>query len=399
VERLAIQTHDTISDIAPEVWDHLVGDGSPFLEHAFLSTLEDTGCVGEGTGWFPAILTAHRRVDDRPGDLLGAVPFYIKTHSHGEFVFDWGWADAAMRAGIAYYPKAVAAVPLTPVTGVRLLVDPDVEDPATLRRALVSGAIEVAEQAGLSSVHFNFVDPDELTVFEEVGLPIRHGVQYHWYNGRARGEDGDYGDFDDFLSRFRSKKRSNIRRERRKLDEWGVRRTVLRGDEITAGHMRRMFRYYKDTVDKFYWGRQYLTREFFETIRLTLPDRLHLVVAEQDGEEFAGAFNLYKADRLYGRYWGCTRDVQFTHFDVCFYTAIDWCIAQDCEVFEPGAGGEHKFERGFQPTRTYSAHWVADPRLRQAVTAAIDDEKKAVSRRIEAMQADSPFKDVRARSR
>ncbi len=390
MENLIVQTHESVADIGKETWNRLVGDGSPFLEYGFLHTLEETRCVDGRTGWHTAIVTVKREEDDR---LVGALPFYLKVHSRGEFVYDWGWAESAARAGIDYYPKAVVAAPLTPVTGRRLLIDPDLEDPDEARRALTTGAIEVANAMELSGVHFNFITRDEVDFFREAGLPIRTQLQYHWYNGRKY-RDSDYEDFDDYLAQFRSKRRSNIRRERRKLAEAGVTTRVVQGDDLTDGQMRRMFRYYLDTVNKFYWGHQYLNEDFFVAIAENLRDRVHLVVAEKDGEQFAGAFNLVKGDRLYGRYWGCTEEVQFTHFEVCMYRPIEWCIEQGIEVFEPGHGGEHKYDRGFQPTRTYSAHWIRNRQFADAVEQALERERRDVDWRLHRLEDDSPFKSM-----
>jgi predicted N-acyltransferase len=388
---IRIETHDGVRAVGEEDWSRICGD-NPFVSYGFLAALEDTGCVGEGTGWYPAIITA--KTDDTD-ELLGALPFYIKTHSRGEFVFDWGWADAAHRAGIDYFPKAVVASPMSPVTGRRLLVAPDVGDHEQVARLLIHGAVQVARDAGFSSVHFNFVLPEERTHFESVGLPERIGMQYHWYNGVRRATEEPYEDFDDWLSRFRSKKRANIRRERRKLAEAGVTTRVLRADELDDAAMARMFGYYVDTVRKFFWGHQYLNEDFFLAIRERLPEPLHIVEAyDEDGVPFAGAFNMVGSDRLYGRYWGATEDVKYAHFEVCFYRAIEWCIDEGVRVFEPGAGGEHKYERGFLPTETYSAHWLADPGLDAAVRDFLRRERAGRKAEIEALAEDSPYKSL-----
>lgn len=382
MNQLTVQTHPSIAAVDEATWDRLTFDASPFLEYAFLRALEETGCVDGATGWHTSIVTMRDEADD---SLIGALPLYLKTHSRGEFVYDWTWADAAHRAGLAYYPKGVVAVPLTPVTGPRLLLSPDAPDPRAARQALVAGAIEVARAAGLSSLHFNFITADEAAFFEQIGLPVRTQLQYHW-NNRA------YASFDDYLARFRSKRRANIRRERRKLGEAGVTTRVVTGDELTPAQMRRMFRYYADTIQKYYWGSQYLTEDFFLEIARTMRDRVHLVVAEQDGNEFGGAFNLYKGDRLYGRYWGALNEVEFAHFEVCQYAPIEWAIEAGVQVFEPGHGGEHKFERGFEPTLTYSAHWFADAGFGAAIRQFLSQERPAVQMRMDALQSESPFK-------
>ncbi len=393
---IRIETHEGVGELDPDAWNRLVGDGSPFLDHGFLSLLEETGCTGHEAGWLPMILTATRipadAAEDAPGELVGALPIYIKTNSAGEFVFDWGWADAAHRAGIPYYPKAVVAVPFTPVTGTRLLVDP--EDPLAdeLSRALVGAALGMAKRSGLSSVHFNFVLEREVAALEHAGLPTRFGMQYHWYNGEERGEQGPYPDFDAFLQRFRAKRRANIRRERRKLAESGVRVRAVQGDAIDEALMDHVFRCYKSTVDKFHWGRQYLNREFFLRLPERARDHLHIVVASDGRGDFAAAFNMLKAGRLYGRYWGCTREVPFAHFEVCMYYPIEWCIQNGVGVFEPGAGGEHKYERGFEPTKTFSAHYIVEPALDHAIRDFLARERDGVDGRIAYMNDTSVLK-------
>ena len=377
---LDIEIVDRISSIDAHRWDQLVGSESPFLEYGFLSSLERSGCLDEASGWQTHLLIA--RSDQR---LVGAVPLYLKMHSAGEFVFDWSWAEAAMRSGLRYYPKGVVAVPFTPVTGARILVDPGHPARRKIARRLVEATLDTADDMGLSSIHFNFIKPTERALFTDLGLPIRQGIQYHWKN------EG-YHDFDDFLGRFRSKKRSNIRRERRKLNARGVTTRVITGEEADEDDLRRIFRYYRDTVQKHFYGRQYLTEAFFVEIGQRLGERLHLVFAELDGEPFAGTFNLLKDDRLYGRYWGCQQELKFAHFETCIYRPVQWCIEKGIAAFEPGAGGEHKFDRGFEPTLTYSAHYIRDPGLRRGVEDFIQRERRQLEGQLERMKEDSPFK-------
>lgn len=379
--RLTIETVQRVGEISKEDWNRLVGDGSVFVEWGFLTALEESGCLDHESGWHPQIVV----VKTDQGRLVAAAPMYLKMHSQGEFVFDWAWADAANRAGIRYYPKAVVASPFSPVTGVRLLVDPDDSDPKMLKKVLVQGCLEVAKQMGLSSVHFNFVAEDEVQIFRDAGLLMRGGIQYHWKN---RG----YETFDDYLAEFRSKPRANVRRERRLLAEGGVQTRVLQGGEIDRAMMKRIYRYYRSTVQKFYWGSQYLTADFFEVVLEKIPERLHLVVAEHQGEVFAGTFNLVKGDRLYGRYWGCEREIEFTHFEVCMYRAVQWCIENGIQVFEPGAGGEHKHDRGFEATVTLSAHWIEDPRLADAIGRHLEFEREQIARNVELLDAQGPFR-------
>lgn len=392
--RYRIDRLDGVSAVDPHVWDALIGDQSPFLEHGFLATLEQTGCVGSHAGWVPLILTIRETYDDRADNdapLVGALPLYIKTNSSGEFVFDWGWAEGAHRAGIPYYPKAVVAVPFTPVPGARLLVRAGHPDAANIRRLLVEQALALADELRLSSVHFNFLTLYEVALFEELTLPVRVGLQYHWYNEDAQGRPLEK--FEDFLGRFRSKRRANVRRERRDLARAGVDVAVVPGEELTDDDMRRMFGYYLDTVTKYFYGQQYLNEAFFLELRHRLAPRLQLAFAREHGVPFGAAFNLLKGSRLYGRYWGCEREIPFAHFEACIYRPIEWCIEQGIEVFEPGAGGTHKYERGFTPTRTYSAHYVRDPRLARAIAEFVALERAHVEEQWQAMAEQSPLKD------
>ncbi len=394
--RYQIEVLDSITSLDASDWDALVEDESPFLSHAFLSLLEETGCTGERAGWYPLILVA-RKEGDETRALQGALPLYVKTNSEGEFIFDWAWADAAYRAGIAYYPKGVVAVPFSPVSARKLLVHPELDatEQSNLAKGLIAASLQVANQQNLSSLHYNFLKADELEHFEEFPTSLRYTMQYHWYNGHEKeASTAPYASFDEFLSRFRSKRRANIRRERKRLKGAGVTTRVLQGDAITEEVMARMFRFYVNTVNKFFYGRQYLKEDFFLALPERLGDHLHLVFATHDGEDFAGAFNLYKGDRLYGRYWGCTRDIEFAHFEVCMYTPIEWCIEHGVKLFEPGAGGEHKYERGFEPTTMYSMHYLADPRLAHGVEMFLEQERSARAAQIEELHALNPFKDT-----
>ncbi|WP_158542478.1 GNAT family N-acetyltransferase [Lujinxingia litoralis] len=386
MEQLRIEIRPGVGTLDPAAWDALSADTNPFLSHAFLSTLERTGCLDEASGWVPQILCAF--ADDA---LVGALPLYLKFHSRGEFVFDWSWAEAAHRAGIPYYPKAVVAVPFSPVTGARVLVRPEAHSPAVMR-ALVRAAIALADQAGLSSLHFNFIRPEDRALFAELGLPIRAGIQYQWQNHDPV-SGAPYTDFDGFLGAFRAKRRATIRRERRELQRAGVRARVLRGDELTDEVMRRMHRYYADTVDKFFYGERYLNEAFFVEIARAMPGALHLMMLEQEGEPFGGAFNLVDDTHLFGRYWGCERQVRFAHFEACIYAPVTWAIAQGLQVFEPGAGGDHKYERGFTPTATYSAHYIRDQRLRLAIQDFLAQEHREVDTRIDALRQIGPLKE------
>ena len=390
---VVIRLHDSIEHIDAAQWAELVAHESPFLHHGVLKLFETTGCVGEGTGWMPLFFAAYTTQDGKER-LVGALPFYIKTNSAGEFVFDWGWADAAHRAGIEYYPKGLVAVPFTPVTGRRVLVRPGEPNAQVLAQLLVEAAREVADkQLGLSSVHFNFILPEERGIFEDLDIPIRYGVQYHWRNRSGAAEDAaPYKDFDDFLGRFRSKRRANLRRERRKLAAQGVTTRVVWQEGFDEEMMHKMFVFYKRTIDKFHWGRQYLNEAFFQELPGVIPEFLHFVVASHDGRDVAGAFNLCKDRRLYGRYWGATEDLEFAHFEVCMYTPITWCIDHGVEVFEPGAGGEHKFERGFEPTIMHSAHHIRHPGLDGAIRDFLAQERQHIQSQVQGLWADSILK-------
>jgi predicted N-acyltransferase len=316
--------------------------------------------------------------------LVAAVPLYVKTHSEGEFVFDWGWADAAERAGIAYYPKLLVGVPFTPVTGARFLVaagEPRGEWVARLGAALV----ELCRESELSGVHVNFCREDEIEPLRARGFELRVGVQYHWKNA-------GYASSDDWLARFRSKRRNQIRRERREVVESGVRVETLAGDAIPDALFEPMFRFYLATVRGRAWGRQYLNRKFFALIAERFRARLCFVVASAGGEAIAGTFNVEKGDTLYGRYWGATRDVRNLHFEVCYYAAVEHCIARGLARFEPGAGGDYKQARGFDGEPTYSLHWLAEPRLREAVGRFLAEERARTQGGIEWLREHSALK-------
>ncbi len=386
---ITIQTHSGVSPLSKSSWDALVADQSPFLEHGFLATLEETGCLDESSGWTPVIFTAHQ-----DGELVGAVPFYLKVHSAGEFVFDWAWADAALRAGIPYYPKGVVAVPFTPVTGARILTRPGVANEAALKKALIEAVLDFVDQQDLSSVHFNFLPSEDLPLFEDLGLPTRIGIQYHFRNDDGSGTP--FQDFDGYLSGFRSKTRANIRRERRILRDNQVTTEIRRGPDLQERDLAFLFQCYRDTVQKFFYGQQYLNEDFFLTIGEALPQRLHTVFIAHDGERFGGTFNLAKNRRLYGRYWGALRDLRFAHFEACIYRPVQWCIDEGFTTFEPGAGGEHKYDRGFLPTLTYSAHYLRHPALRRGVTRFLDDERQHILTTRQRLIDEGPLKNFQA---
>jgi len=354
---LEIRLVDGIAEIPEADWNALLApDSSPFVEWAWLEALEQSGCVDKERGWLARHVTLWR-----DGTLIGAVPAYIKGNSEGEFVFDHQWAAVASRHfRTRWYPKMIFAVPFTPATGDRVLALPGIDRDA-IRGAIAEVMPKICEQLELSSVHLLFPRRDEQDVFVERDWIRRHGVQYHWYNDRFR-------TFEDFLATLPSKKRTQIRRERRAVRDAGIVVETRRGDAIDDETLAFAYRIYLSTVDKFAWGRRYLNEKFFRIVRdRWARDRLEIVVAREGDRLLAGAINLHKNDRLYGRYWGTVEDRPFLHFEVCFYHSIDESIRRGTKVFEPGAGGEHKRARGFRPTLTNSAHYVRDARLRDVL--------------------------------
>lgn len=376
---MRIEVKEGLAGIAPEQWNALVGDASAFLEWEWLASLEESGCVGARTGWLPQHLTLW---DD--ARLVGACPLYVKGHSMGEFVFDQGWAEAAEQSGIAYYPKLLVAVPFTPATGPRFLARGVDERPAVVR-VLGDALKEVCRQSKFSSVHVNFCLDDEIAALGELGYLRRTGYQYQWANP-------GWQSFDDYLAALKSKRRTQVKRERRELAEQGIELEVLRGEAIPDDLFAVMFHLYKHTIDKLYWGRQYLNAALFDLLRRRWKHRLTFVVARRDGEVIAGTFNVEKGGVLYGRYWGAFEDVRFLHFNVCYYAAIEHAIASGLRRFEPGAGGEFKHLRGFDATPTDSMHFVLDRRFARAVADYLERERRAVDHHIAAMDERSALR-------
>ncbi len=361
--KATIEIEAGVARLPQRDWDRIVGDASPFLEWAFLASLEEAGTLDDASGWRPAPLVAREN-----GRIVAACPLYVKSNSEGEFVFDYAWADAAYRAGIDYYPKLLVGIPFSPVTGARFLVDPDVDRRAWIGR-LAEALREICSGNALSSVHVNFCQTDEAEVLEAQGFHTRVGLQYHWHNH-------GYRDFEDYLADFRSKRRNQVRRERREMEKLGVRIRTYRGEDITSELVDPIYRFYLATIRARAWGRQYLNRDAFELLIERFRDRLCLVIAEHEGDRIAGTFNVEKGDALYGRYWGATRMLRHLHFNVCYYAAVEHCIEQGLARFEPGAGGEYKQVRGFDATPTYSAHFLADPRLGAAVAQFLERERE-----------------------
>jgi predicted N-acyltransferase len=353
---------DGVRSLPREHWNALVGDDSPFLEWDWLAGLEETGVLGSEGGWLARPLVA------REGDrIVAACPAYVKGNSEGEFVFDHGWADAAQRAGIRYYPKLLVGVPFTPVAGTRFLVAAG-EDRAAWTARLAEYLRSVAVANELSSVHVNFCREDELDALRGAGWLPRLGLQYHWV---SRG----WSDFDAYLDTLRHKRRKEVRRELRAVAEAGVAIETRVGSDIPDAWFDPMWHFYRSTIDSNPWGRLYLNPDFFAHVRERFRDRLCFVVALRDGRPIAGAFNVQKGDALYGRYWGAREYVKHLHFAVCYYAGIEHCIRHGLARFEPGAGGNYKQVRGFDAHPTRSAHFLADPRLARAVERYLEHER------------------------
>jgi predicted N-acyltransferase len=367
---------DSIEAVDPGDWNRLAGADNPFLRHEFLLALERQGCVGRDTGWQPQHLLLRER-----GVLRAGMPLYRKFDSWGEFVFDWAWAHAYRQAGRSYYPKLVAAVPYSPVSGPRLLCGPDAHSPWPEAAARLRG---LAEESGMSSLHVLFPAAEELPGLAASGLALRKDCQFHWHN-RA------YGDFDDFLAGFTSKKRKNTRRERRKVHEAGIRLERRYGAELDASEWERVYELH--ALSFLRRGRPpYLTLDFFREIGRTLGESVLAVIARRHGEPVAAAIFLLGREVLYGRYWGCREYHDALHFETCYYQGIELCIEQGLARFEPGTQGEHKLSRGFEPSATWSAHWLADPRFHAAVSRYIAEETAQVDAYMHAVQSELPFR-------
>lgn len=359
-----------LTEVGAEAWNLLVGDESPFLEWEWLASLEEAGCVAPATGWAPKHLTLWDGAE-----LVAAVPLYLKAHSMGEFVFDQGWAEAAERAGLRYYPKLLVGVPFTPATGRRFLCRSE-RDRAAATRVLAAQLRDLCVTNSISSVHVNFCLPDEIELLGEFGFERRAGYQFVWI-------DRGWHSFEDYLASFRSKRRVQIKRERRELAEQGVTIEAIAGEAIPDDLFAPMFHLYKSTIDKLYWGRQYLNEALFDLLRRRWKRRLCFFVARRAGRVVAGSFTVFKGNTLYGRYWGAFEELRFLHFNVCYYASIEHCLSTGLRRFEPGAGGEFKYLRGFDAHPTESAHFLRDPRLAAAVGDYLRRERAAVGNDID----------------
>ncbi|EWY39335.1 hypothetical protein N825_06415 [Skermanella stibiiresistens SB22] len=377
-DTITVKVMPGIGAIDAAAWDACAGAENPFLNHAFLKALEDSGSCRAATGWQPQ----HLVLEGPEGVAWGAVPLYLKSHSYGEYVFDHAWANAYERAGGSYYPKLQAAVPFTPVTGPRLLLHP--EAPEGVAAALISAMEQLADRHQVSSIHVTFPTESDWLRFGEAGWLQRVGQQYHW-------ENKGYGGFDDFLGELNSRKRKSIRKERREVAESGVKIHTLTGPDLRQEHWDAFYKFYMDTSDR-KWGSAYLNRKFFRQLGETMADRVVLMLVEDGGEWVAGALNLLGTDTLYGRNWGCVATYKHLHFETCYYRAIDFAIERGLKRVEAGAQGQHKIQRGYLPTRTFSSHWIRDPGFRTAIDDYLKRERPAVENEIEILMQDSPFR-------
>ena len=372
-EGLAARISGSVGAFDAAAWNALAGD-NPFMRHEFLTALEDSGSVGPGSGWQPVPLV----ISAEDGPPLAAMPAYAKGHSQGEYVFDHAWADAYERAGGNYYPKLQIAAPFPPATGPRLLLS----NPA-LAAPLISAAEQLCLQNQFSSAHATFIEPDQVPLFEDADWLLRTDIQFHWVNQ-------GFASFDDFLATLTSRKRKDLRKERAAAQE-GLEIVRLTGDDIRPHHWDAFWHFYQDTGAR-KWGQPYLTRAAFDLLGERMGEKIVLVLALEDGEPIAGALNFIGGDALYGRYWGCTRQVRFLHFELCYYQAIDVAIELGLARVEAGAQGGHKLARGYEPVETVSAHWIADPGFRSAVAEFLEREREGVATDRNYLERRTPFK-------
>ena len=380
---MKVQVHRSIDDISPADWDSLAGE-NPFLRHAFLAALEHSGSACAESGWLPL----HLSYRDDQGRLVGALPLYLKSHSYGEFVFDWAWADAYQRHGLRYYPKLVSAVPFSPVPGARLLTAPGA-DRSQLAAALTAQTRLLAKQFQASSIHCLFPLEAELPNWNEAGFLTRRDTQFHWHN---RG----YRDFENYLKEFTAEKRKKVHRERRRIAEAGIEMHMLAGGELDAPLMAALYRFYLSTYEK--RGRAaYLTQAFFDELRRTMPEALQVCFAFRGGEPVAAAICMQGGDTLYGRHWGSEQEFHSLHFEACYYQGIEHCIRHGLRHFNPGTQGEHKISRGFEPTYTWSTHWLVRPEFQAAIDEYLQREQHHVAAYLRETEAHLPFHADRER--
>ena len=360
-------------------WDALHDGSYPFVRHAFLQALEVSGAVNAEKGWQP-----HHLIARHDGEIVAVMPLYLKTHSYGEYVFDWAWADAYQRYGRRYYPKLLSAIPFTPATGPRLLVSSSIDSSAVMGELAAALRDEVHAQAA-SSLHILFSSQKVSEQWQQQRMMQRCGPQYHWF-------DDDYGDFDGFLSSFSSRKRKAVRKERRVVEEQGLTLEVRRGKDISSTDWRFFFHCYQLTYAKRSGHGGYLPEAFFTRLAVAMPETMVMVIAFDGEQPVAAALNFRGGKTLYGRYWGCVREYEFLHFEACYYQGIDYCLREGLTHFDPGAQGEHKIQRGFTPIMTYSNHWLVDPAFSDAVQRFVDDEAEHIAEYLEQAAEALPFR-------
>jgi len=376
-----IVVHTSLTDIDSKQWNALLTDDNPFVKHEFLHGLETTSCVSSDTGWESSHIAVYQ--DQSRESLLGAMPCYIKSHSYGEYIFDWAWADAHHRHGLEYYPKLSNAVPFTPATGQRMLVAATQANDA-VQDALLEKALEIVKQRGLSSFHSLFCTPQEAQKLADKNLLKRHSTQFHWQNDR-------YDSFDHFLSKMSSKKRKNIKRERRRVRESGIHYRWLSNNELTSDAVQTMYRFYSRTI-AYYGAQSYLNQAFFEFLSNSFKSNTLFLFAYYEDQVIAGGLYFKSDHTLYGRYWGALNNFHSVHFETCYYQAIDWCIRNGYQRFEAGAQGEHKLARGLEPNTTYSAHWIDNHQFRTAIDGFLSSEQDHIEQYQNNLSAHSPFK-------
>jgi predicted N-acyltransferase len=377
-DTVTVRVHASIAEIRAATWDACAGEINPTISHAFLNALEESGSTTKRTGWTPL----HLSLEGSDGEVVGVVPLYAKTHSYGEYVFDYGWADAFESAGGRYYPKLLSAVPFTPVPGPRLLIRPGT--PPEAREHLLAGMVEFVNRRHISSLHVNFPETADAAAMIEAGFLQRLGQQFHWTN------DG-YRDFDDFLAALNSRKRKAVKKERREALAPGLDIEVLTGSDLKPRHWDAFFEFYLATSDR-KWGSAYLNRRFFALIGERMPEKIVLFMARRGGKYVAGAFNLLGKETIYGRNWGSYGDYKFLHFECCYYQAIQFAITHGLKRVEAGAQGPHKIQRGYLPAPTYSFHWIPDPGFRRAVAQFLARERQMIEHKMEGLAEFSPFR-------
>lgn len=377
---LKVRFLQRIADIDAAQWNGLAGADYPFLRHEFLLALEQSGCVSARSGWQPQHVLVEREDNGPP---LACMPLYAKTNSMGEYVFDWSWADAYARHGLEYYPKLLTAIPFTPCAGPRLCVDSRTSVDAIFP-VLLGAVMQLAERRAASSWHVLFPEADLRDRLGAAGLQQRSGCQYQWFNT-------GYRDFEHFLESFASRKRKNLRKERARVTDAGIEFDVLEGAAITMENWQHFFRFYQSTY--LARGRSaYLNLDFFTQLGRSMPERLLLVLARKGGEHIAGALFFKGSDTLYGRYWGCTEDARFLHFETCYYQGIDYCIRHRVGRFDSGAQGEHKIQRGFKPVHTWSAHWIRHPDFARAIARFVQEEERHIDAYVAQAREFLPFR-------